>query len=91
MNKLQQTRDGDASLLDNSMILYGGGISNGNLHNHDHLPVLLAGSGAGQLKGGRHIVYKGDTPLANVLLSMLNKAGVRCRELGEGSAVLAEL
>jgi len=91
MNKLQQTKDGEASLLDNSMILYGGGISNGNLHNHDHLPALVAGGGAGQLTGGRHIAYKRDTPLANVLLSILDKAGVPCGELGEGTGVLAEL
>lgn len=91
MGKLRDTSDGEASLLDNSMILYGAGISNGNVHNHDHLPVFVAGGGAGQLKGGRHIEYKEGTPLANVLRSMLDKAGVPCAGLGESTGVLAEL
>jgi hypothetical protein len=91
LEKLRKTPDGDASLLDRSMILYGGGISNGNLHNHNALPVLLAGGGAGQLKGGRHLDYREDTPMANVLLSMLDKAGARTDNLGDGTGVLAEL
>jgi hypothetical protein len=91
MQKLHDTSDGEASLLDNSMILYGAGISNGNIHNHDHLPVFLSGGGAGQLKGARHVEFKDGTPLANVLRSMLDKAGVPCDSLGESTGVLAEL
>jgi len=91
LGKLRQTPDGDGSLLDKSMILYGGGISNGNLHNHNALPVLLAGGGAGQLKGGRHIEYREDAPMSNVLMSMLDKAGARTDSLGDSTGVLAEL
>jgi hypothetical protein len=91
LGKLRDTKDGDATLLDNSMLLYGAGISSGNLHTHNPLPVLLAGGGAGQLQGGRHIVYKDEPPLANVLRSMLDKAGVHADKLGESTGVLAEL
>jgi hypothetical protein len=91
LKKLSETQDGDASLLDRSMILYGGGISNGNLHNHNSLPALLAGGGAGQLKGGRHLDYREDTPMSNVLLSILDKAGARTDNLGDATGVLAEL
>jgi hypothetical protein len=90
LGKLKQTPDGDANLLDNSMILYGGGISNGNMHNHEHLPIVLAG-GAGQLKGGRHIEYQQDTPMSNLLWSILDKAGVHTDKLGDATGMLAEL
>jgi hypothetical protein len=91
LGKLQKTPDGDATLLDNSMILYGGGISNGNMHNHENLPVVLAGGGAGQLKGGRHIEYQQDTPMSNLLRSVLDKAGVHTETLGDATGMLAEL
>ena len=91
LGKLQKTPDGDATLLDNSMILYGGGISNGNMHNHENLPVVLAGGGAGQLKGGRHIEYQQDTPMSNLLRSILDKAGVHTDTLGDATGMLAEL
>ena len=76
LEKLKATQDGDGNLLDHSMILYGGGLGNGNLHDHVNLPVLLAGGGAGTLTGGQHINYADNTPMANLLLSMLDKAGV---------------
>jgi hypothetical protein len=91
LGKLQKTPDGDATLLDNSMILYGGGISNGNMHNHENLPVVLAGGGAGQLKGGRHIEYPQDMPMSNLLRSILDKAGVHTDTLGDATGMLAEL
>jgi hypothetical protein len=91
LGKLQKTPDGDATLLDNSMILYGGGISNGNMHNHENLPVVLAGGGAGQLKGGRHIEYQQDTPMSNLLRSILDKAGVHTDTLGDATGMLAEV
>ena len=76
LEKLKATQDGDGNLLDHSMILYGGGLGNGNLHDHVNLPVLVAGGGAGTLSGGQHVNYPDNTPMANLLLSMLDKAGV---------------
>jgi hypothetical protein len=76
LKRLRDTPDGDGSLLDHSMILYGGGLGNGNLHDHLNLPCLLAGGAAGQLKGGRHLAYPEKTPMTNLLLSMLDKVGI---------------
>ena len=76
LEKLKATQDGDGNLLDHSMILYGGGLGNGNLHDHVNLPVLVAGRGAGTLAGGHHFNYPDNTPMANLLLTMLDKAGV---------------
>ena len=76
LEKLKATPDGDGNLLDHSMILYGGGLGNGNLHDHVNLPVLVAGRGAGTLSGGQHNSYPDNTPMANLLLTMLDKAGV---------------
>jgi hypothetical protein len=91
LGKLKQVQDGEATLLDNSTILFGGGISNGNMHNHEHLPIVLGGGGAGQLEGGRHIVYKQDTPMSNLLRSVLDKAGVHTNTLGDATGMLAEV
>src|SRR5262249_32733983 len=68
--KLAETPDGDGSLLDHAMILYGGGISDGNLHDHVNLPLVVAGGGAGRLKGGQHHRYPKDTPMSNLLVSL---------------------
>ncbi len=76
LQRLQATPDGDGSLLDQSLILYGGGISDGDQHSHIDLPLILAGGGGGQLKGGRHVRYPTDTPMTNLLVAMLDKAGV---------------
>ena len=88
LDKLRSARDGDGSLLDHSMILYGGGISDGNLHNHSPLPAILAGGGAGSLKGGRHLKYPDHTPMANLLLTMLDKSGVATENLGDSTGKL---
>jgi hypothetical protein len=86
--KLKAAPDGDGTLLDHSMIMYGAGICDGNLHNHIPLPVLLAGGGAGQLKGGRHLKYDEGTPMANLYLTMLDKAGVRTDKFGDSTGEL---
>jgi hypothetical protein len=91
LSKLKQTPDGDGNLLDNSMILYGGGISNGNMHNHERLPIVLAGGGAGTLKGGQHIDYKQDVPMSNLLRSLLDKSGVHVETLGDATGTLSEI
>jgi hypothetical protein len=88
LEKLASTPDGDGSLLDHLLLLYGGGISDGNLHNHARLPLLLAGGGAGQHKGGRHLRYADDTPMANLLLTMLGLAGVPTERFGDSTGHL---
>jgi len=85
LNKLKATPDGDGNMLDNSMILYGSGMSNSNVHAHDQLPILIAGGAAGKLKGDRHIKVKNDTPLSNLLISMMDKAGVRTDHFGDNT------
>jgi hypothetical protein len=81
LEKLRSTRDGDGTLLDHSQILYGSSISDGNAHTHHDLPLVLAGGAAGQIKGGRHIRYPKETPMNNLLLTMLDQAGVRAAKL----------
>ena len=88
LDRLRSTPDGDGNLLEHSMIVYGGGIGNGNLHEHTNLPCVVAGGGGGRLKGGRHLTYQADTPMANLLLSVLDKAGVQAEELGDSSGLL---
>ena len=88
LEKLRAAPDGDGSLLDHSMILYGGGISDGNAHDHSPLPTLLVGGGSGQLKGGRHLKYPDHTPMANLLLSVLDKLGVPTDKLGDSTGQL---
>ena len=85
LDKLKATPDGDGNLLDHSMVLYGSSMSNGNQHDHDPLPIILAGGAAGQLKGGRHIQNPPHTPMSNLLLSMLDKLGVRADQHGDSS------
>ena len=79
--KLRATPDGDGSLLDHTILLYGGGISNSDRHTHGPLPTLVAGGGAGTIQGGRHLIYPDDTPLANLQLTLLNKMSVAAETL----------
>ena len=88
LDKLRSTADGDGSLLDHSMIVYGSGISDGNLHLHDNLPVLLVGGGAGKIKGGRHLRYPKDTPLGNLYLTVLDMLGIPIYTLGDSTGKL---
>jgi hypothetical protein len=88
LDKMKATPEGDGTLLDHSLFLYGAGLSNPNLHAHYDLPLLLVGSAAGQLRGGRHIVYKRETPMTNLLLSMLDKVGVRPEKIGDSTGQL---
>jgi len=85
IEKLRSTPDGDGSLLDHSMILYGSSISDGNAHTHEDLPLVLVGGAAGQVKCGRHIRYPKETPMNNLLLTMLDKAGVPAERLGDST------
>lgn len=88
LQKLQSTPDGDGSLLDHMMILYGAGMSNSHLHDPNDLPLLLAGGGAGQLKGGQHVRYAKDTPLPNLHLALLDKLKIPTDHLGDSTGRL---
>src|SRR5690606_20286204 len=88
LKKLSETPDGDGSLLDNSMVLYGSGMSNSNQHDHDPLPLLLAGGASGRLQGGRHIRSGEGTPMANLLSAMFEKLDIPAETFGDSNAVL---
>jgi hypothetical protein len=91
MEKLRSTPDGDGNLLDNTMLLYGAGLSNPNEHAHIDMPLVLLGGAAGQLKGNRHLAYPADTPMANLLVSMLGKLGVPVDDFGDSTGPLVDL
>jgi hypothetical protein len=87
LRKLKGTREAGGTLLDHSMVLYGSGISDGDRHNHDDLPIILAGRGGGTLAPGRHLRY-GKTPLCNLFLSMLDRMGTPVETLGDSTGRL---
>ena len=91
LDKLRATPDGDGSLLDNIVIMYGSGMSDGNRHWAANLPVLLAGGAGGQLKGNRHLTYPEDTPLTNLEVTLLNRLGVPIEEFGGSTGQLTDL
>ncbi len=91
LERLKATPDGDGNLLDHSLILYGSGMSNSNVHDHSPLPILVAGGAAGKLKGGRHLVNPENTPMSNLLLSILHKAGIEQQSVGDSTGPLSEL
>jgi hypothetical protein len=91
LEKMKATPDGDGNLLDHSLILYGSSLSDANLHTHHDLPICLAGGGAGQIRGGRHLRYPKETPLNNLLLNMLDRGGVPLEKLGDSTGKLAYL
>jgi hypothetical protein len=91
LKKLQTTRDGDGSLFDHTVLLFGSNMSNSNLHNHFPLPNLVVGGAAGRMKGNRHIKCEDHTPMTNLLLAVLDKAGVPQEKLGDSTGELVEL
>jgi hypothetical protein len=91
LTKLQNTPDGDGSLFDHSIILYGSNMSNSDRHNQFPLPTAFIGGGCGKMKGGRHLRYPDHTPLANTLLTMLDRAGVPVEKLGDSTQKFAEV
>ncbi|MEE2636416.1 MAG: DUF1552 domain-containing protein [Acidobacteriota bacterium] len=91
LEKLAATPDGDGTLLDHSLFLYGSGISDGNLHFHLDLPTLVAGGSAGHLQGGRHLQYPTETPLANLHLTLLDKLGLPAEQFGDSHGMLEYL
>jgi len=91
LERLRTTPDGDGSLLDNVMIVYGAGIGNGNLHSHDNLPIVLMGGGGGSITGNRHHVLTQDTPLTNLYVMILDKLGVPIDRVGDSTGPLEGL
>jgi len=89
--KLKATPDGDGNLLDNSMIVYGSGLSDGNRHLHEDLPILLAGRGGGTIQTGRHLRAATGTPVTNLYLSLLERIGVEPEKIGDSTGKLTEL
>ncbi len=91
LEKLASVQEGDGTLLDHCMVAYGSGNSDGNRHNHDDLPVLLAGGACGTLKTGRHIRYASETPISNLWVSLLNRMDINVDQLGDSNGELANL
>jgi hypothetical protein len=89
--KLKATPEGEGTLLDHSLILYGSGIGNPNIHDHTNLPIIVAGGRAIGMKGGRHIKYANPTPLANLHLTLLDKTGVHLDSFADSNGKLDEL
>jgi hypothetical protein len=90
IEKLKAVQEGEQSLLDNCMIVYGSGIADGNAHNHDNLPILLLGRGGGTLQTGRHVKYQRE-PIANLYLALLERMGVAVDKLGDSNGKLQNL
>ncbi len=90
VKKASETKDGDGSLLDHMMLLYGSGIGDGNVHSCHNLPLMVVGNGSGKMKGGRHMQYPLDTPMMNLGVSLLEKVGVDTK-VGDSTGRLADL
>ena len=88
LTKLKNTKEGDSNLLDQSLIVYGSGISDGNVHTHDQLPTILAGRGGNFVKPGRHIIYQRETPVCNLFATMIERVGVKPEHVGDSTGQL---
>jgi hypothetical protein len=91
LGRMAEVKEPEGTLLENSMVVYGGGISDGDRHNHDDLPILMAGNAGGTVRTGRHIKYQNGTPMNNLLVSMLDKMGVPGETLGDATGKLQGL
>ncbi|MGB0420980.1 MAG: DUF1552 domain-containing protein, partial [Limisphaerales bacterium] len=91
LQKMKSIPEGDGTLLDHSMVVYGAGISDGNRHNNENLPVFVAGKGGGRISTGRHVSYDFETPMANLLLSMIHEMGVPAERFGDSTGLLRGL
>ena len=91
LTKLKSIKEGEGTLLDNCMIVYGGAIGDGNRHNHDNLPILLAGQGGGTLTPARHVKLDKETPMTNLYLSMLDRMGVAAQRVGDSTGKLESI
>jgi len=91
VQKLAQTSDGEASMLDNSIILYGSNMSNSNLHDHFPLPTAIVGGGCGRIKGNQHLRYPDKTPIANMHVALLNRIGIATETFGDSTGQFTEI
>jgi hypothetical protein len=85
LQRMAETREGERTLLDNVMICYGSGISDGNRHNHDDLPVIVAGGAGRKFAGGKHLAFEEKTPICNLYLEMLARGGVELASFGDST------
>ena len=91
LEKMEAVTEGDGTLLDHATVAYGSGIHDGNAHNHDNLPIVVAGAGCGTLKTGRHVRYPKETPLTNLWMSLLNRMDATVEKLGDSTGTLPDL
>jgi len=91
LTKLKSIKEGDSNLLDNSMIVYGAGLSDGNRHTHEDLPTMVAGKGGGYFKTGRRIVTRRETPMCNLFLTMMDRMGLKMESFGDATGHLEGL
>ncbi len=91
LGQLKATQEAEGTLLDNSLIVYGSGLGDGNRHTHENLPILLAGRGGGSVQSGRHLAYTSETPVANLYMTLLDRAGVHPASIGDSNGKLVQL
>ncbi|MDC0598973.1 DUF1552 domain-containing protein, partial [Gammaproteobacteria bacterium] len=91
VQKLAEMPDGDGSMLDNSILLYGSNMSNSNAHDHFPLPTAIVGKGGGTIKGGQHLAYPDRTPVSNLMLTLLDRIGVEQESIGDSTGRFAEV
>ena len=91
LEKLQATKEGDGTLLDHSMMMLGSGMGNSDVHDHVNLPIIVGGGASAKIKGGRHIKYAEPKPLANLHLTLLEKAGIRMERFADSQGKVEEL
>jgi len=91
LQRLADMPDGDGSMLDHAIVLFGSNMSNSNMHNNDPLPAVIFGRAGGRIKGGQHLHYPQDTPLANLLLTLLDRAGIPLEQFGDSTGLMSEI
>jgi hypothetical protein len=89
LERLKKTPDGDGNLLDHTLVMYGSPLGDSNAHNHKRVPIFLAGKAGGRVKGGQHIRCADSTPMANVLLTVMNKVGMGLDKVGDSTGEIA--
>ncbi len=91
LQKMDSIKEGNGTLLDNTLLVYGAGICDGDRHNHDDLPILVAGGGGGSVQTGKHVVYPNKTPMTNLFVSMFDRMQIPVEKIGDSTGKLAQL